>query len=220
MMLSKKALYQLLNAMIMNKYFEKQLPDGYIEVGKMDPKECKILKIVSSVLMIIFICLGFILFDFNKIILDIRATKTTTVILYFALYILVLFTHVIFHELIHGVIYKIYTHEKLVFGWYKGCAYCGVPDIYVYRHCAIISLMGPFVILSITFILLVIFIKPLVLRFLFYVLLVIIQNGCIFDLYDFYLLMTRFKSGDTIIYDNGPIQYFYAKNVIIDDKGV
>lgn len=204
----------------MKKHFEKQLPDGYQEVGKMDPQECKKLKIISFILMLLIIVIGFILFGPSRLFQEIINTEKKTIILYYVIYMVVLFTNVIFHELIHGIIYKIYTHEKLVFGWRKGCAYCGVKNIYVYRHTAIVSLMGPFVVLSIVFVILTILIKPLFLKFLFYVLLVVIQGGCIFDLYDFYLLMTKFKGKDTIIYDNGPIQYFYVKNDIMNNEGV
>ena len=55
-------------------------------------------------------------------------------------FIVVVVAYVILHELIHGLVYKLLTKQKLKFGLALTVVYCGVPDIYVYRTAALLSL--------------------------------------------------------------------------------
>ena len=52
--------------------------------------------------------------------------------------------YLILHELVHGAAYKLLTGSKLTFGITLTVAFCGVPDIYVTRRTALISLLAPF----------------------------------------------------------------------------
>lgn len=119
--------------------------------------------------------------------------------------------YIILHELVHGIAYKLMTGRKLKFGFSLSYAYCGVPDIFVYRRTAIISLASP---------LLVFMLLLLIPAFLFdnawdklYVLVLFALHigGCAGDIYDLFLYFFRFKSPSTLMQDTGPKQTFYTK---------
>ncbi|MCQ2122483.1 MAG: DUF3267 domain-containing protein, partial [Fibrobacter sp.] len=61
----------------------------------------------------------------------------------------VMLVYIVLHELVHGAVYKLLTGQKLTFGFKASVAYCGVPDIYVYRRTALAALLAPFVVFDI-----------------------------------------------------------------------
>ena len=52
------------------------------------------------------------------------------------IFIAAMLLYIVLHELTHGIAYKLTTGRKLTFGFTLSVAYCGVPDIYVYRKAA------------------------------------------------------------------------------------
>ena len=118
-----------------------------------------------------------------------------------------LIAYLVLHELTHGIVYKILTGEKLTFGLKLTCAYCGVPDIYVTRGTALLSLLAPFTVFSVGFLVPFIFLSgPLSLGFL--ILFALHFGGCVGDLYDTFLLLFRLR-GKLLMRDTGPKQTFY-----------
>ena len=116
--------------------------------------------------------------------------------------------YLVLHELTHGIVYKILTGEKLTFGLKLTCAYCGVPDIYVTRKTALLSLLAPFTVFSVAFLVpFVLLSGPLSLGFL--ILFALHFGGCVGDLYDTFLLLFRLK-GKLLMRDTGPKQTFYV----------
>ena len=67
---------------------------------------------------------------------------------------------IVCHELTHGLFYKIFTKQKLTYGFSLTYAYCGVPNIYVRKKEAIIACLAPLVIFSIIFLSLIIILPP------------------------------------------------------------
>lgn len=120
-----------------------------------------------------------------------------------------MFAYIILHELVHGIAYKLLTHRKLTFGLTATVAYCGVPDIFVYRSTALIALLAPFLLFSLVAGLAICFLSAPLDRFLAAVFLGLHVGGCVGDLYDTLLYLTRFRSPDTLMKDTGPAQYFY-----------
>ena len=117
----------------------------------------------------------------------------------------------VLHELIHGAAYKKLTGEKLTFGMSWSCAFCGVPNIFTYKRCALISVLAPFVIFSLIFI-------PLTVALYFVdthyyllsaLLLGLHLGGCCGDLYVSLLLLFKFKNKKLLMRDTGPEQFFY-----------
>lgn len=122
-----------------------------------------------------------------------------------------LFLYILLHELVHGLAYKSLTHEKLTFGLTLSVAYCGVPNIYVYRRTALIALLAPFLLFTLVFLIGIIWLTDpwdklyAAVVFSFHV------GGCIGDLYDTYLYMTKLKDPMTLMQDTGPKQTFYQQ---------
>lgn len=125
------------------------------------------------------------------------------------IYLILFFIYVVIHELVHGLFYKIMTKQKLTFGLTKGVAFCGVPNIYTNRKTALISTLAPFVVFTIIFGLLVIFLPANMWGFVFVLMLVSHLLGCSCDLYVAYILMFKLPKR-ALMNDTGPKQTFYV----------
>lgn len=90
-------------------------------------------------------------------------------------------------------------------------AYCGVPDIFVYRSAALTALLAPFVVFTVVFLLAVLLIADPVSRYMAAFLLATHLGGCAGDLYDTGLYLFRFRDPTTLMQDTGPKQTFYTR---------
>ena len=195
----------------MKRNFEERLPDGYQLVKVIDAKEGKtavILSISALVATIILAYLGVVLVikakgavSFDEFILSSR---------YF-IFLAVMILYTIAHELTHGAAYKLLTGQKLTFGLTLTVAFCGVPQIYVYRKAALISVLAPFVVFSIVFGLPLFFLNNAIDLMITALMLAIHLGGCVGDLYVAWELLFRFKDENTLMNDTGPKQTFYQK---------
>ncbi len=194
------------------KHFEKELPAGYELAETLDPKSKrgKRIGLIGLAFMAIGLTLTIVLIGANNIFDSIQDTKGSRLWLTLLIYFVILFLYIIVHELIHGLFYKIFTHQKLKFGMNGKVAYCGVPNIYVYKRAVMVILIAPCIVLTIAFLVPVILINNVLIRFLLGVLLVIQFSGCIYDLYDFFVLLFKYHDSKTLIYDDGPTQKFYV----------
>ncbi len=121
---------------------------------------------------------------------------------------LALIAYLVLHELAHGAAYRTLTHQKLRFGISPSAAFCGVPDIYVYRRTALISLLTPFV-LFIPVFLIPAFLLPNAWDKIYVLFLFAMHiGGCSGDLYDTALYLFKFKDPATLMQDTGPKQTF------------
>ena len=191
----------------MKKAFEPILPAGYREALLIDAGDRKLgillnLAAVALTVLILFIALPLLhlssftlVFTFPKIIL----------------FPFLILGYLVAHELVHGIAYKLLTGQKLTFGLTLTVAYCGVPDIYVYRRTALISLLAPFTVFTLLFGGLMLGLNDPVWKLVFAVLLAIHIGGCVGDLYDTFLYLFRFRSPDTLMNDTGPAQRVYVK---------
>ena len=137
----------------------------------------------------------------------VRFSHLSTVLVFF----LVLVLYILLHELVHGAAYKLLTGRKLTFGLTLSVAYCGVPDIFVYRNAALAALLAPFVVFTIVFLLAMLLVADPVSKFMFGFLLATHMGGCVGDLYDTGLYLFRFRDPTTLMQDTGPKQTFYTK---------
>ena len=192
------------------KNFEKQLPPGYRAVFHIDARNIKT-GLIFSLLSFIPLALMIFIFSFT---LEISFLAEIYDFSLCMLGIFVgIFVYMVLHELTHGIVYKKMTGRKLTFGISWSCAFCGVPDIYVYRKTAILALLAPFVVFTALFLPLTIFgyfFNPY-LYLLFGTLFAMHVGGCSGDLYMFFLLAFRFKKGDILMRDTGPEQWIYTK---------
>lgn len=193
-----------------NHYFY-DLPEDYKCVKVIDAKNKKtsILFVLGSlVLTLLVFGIGLIIFmqkyNFDNVI---DAGNIVIVIVF----ILSMFLYIVLHELTHGLFYKIFTHEKLTYGFTLTVAYCGVPNLYVKRKAAIITTLAPFVVFNIVFLVPIFFIPNLAIKFLLIVLFAFHFGGCIGDLWVAIYLIFKNRDKQVIVNDTGPKQTFYVK---------
>lgn len=191
------------------KTHETSLPEGYVEALKINAKDIKfgiIFNLIAGGVMVIVILLSAVLLLIGGK-TEFEIIGVTPFVIFFACY----FAYIILHELLHGIVYKLTTGEKLRFGLSWSCAFCGVPDVYVYRSVSIIACAAPFVVLSLLLIplyALLYFVDPL-----FFLLCAVLLGshlgGCCGDLYVIGLLLFRYKDKRALIRDTGPVQTFF-----------
>ena len=190
-----------------NLYF-KELPENYVSDHVIDARVKKTALIVRimfiSLLAITFVvCEAFFGFNFSFEFQLIRTIITPLV--FIAAYIVM----IIIHELIHGLFNIIFTHEKLVFGFSKGAAYCGVPDIYLKRVPKMVVAMAPFFTILILLIIPLIFVKDPYYYMLISIFLGLHVGGCSGDLIEFFILLFKYHGKKVLVYDSGPTQTIY-----------
>lgn len=201
------------------QYHEKELPEGYKQALHIDAKDAKtgiIMNVASLLILGIVLAVAYIPLKFNNVdfSLDIFPTngsmETPIAMLVFCI---VLFAYVVMHELVHGIVYKCLTGEKLTFGISWSCAFCGVPHIYSYRKTAIISSAAPLVLFSVIFGAITIslfFVSPI-----YYLLSATIfglhLGGCSGDMY-IILMLLKYKNPKVLMRDTGPEQFIYIPN--------
>ena len=195
----------------MKKTYESTLPEGYVAVKVIDAKKQKTTIALNLGAIAVFLCsffLGLWLlfpggFDFSTLF-------STKAIFPEIIFLCSMLLYVVLHELIHGLVYKVFTKQKLTFGISWRFAYCGVPNIYVYRKISILALMGPFTVFTVLMVpFFFVFRYPLTL-FLLLTLFSIHLSGCVGDLYDFVLLLFFFRRKDLLVLDDGAKQTFYV----------
>ncbi|MDE6242125.1 MAG: DUF3267 domain-containing protein [Anaeroplasmataceae bacterium] len=195
----------------MSKNYEEILPEGYNEIFHIDAKEKKtglILTLFSliltliplAILLPIYFCTKKFEFEFSY--------RTSLYLLGLAVAMIL---YMVLHELVHGIAYKALTKQKLTFGISWSCAYCGVPNIYVYRKASMIALIAPFTVFGLLFGGLVIWFYFLdgTLFLLMSLLFSIHVGGCIGDLYMFTLFLFKYKDKTLLMRDTGPEQFLY-----------
>ncbi len=133
-------------------------------------------------------------------------------------FVAAMYAYIVLHELIHGAVYKMFTGEKLTYGITLSCAYCGVPNIYVYRRPTVFALAAPLVLFMFVFV-------PLTVAMYFVLPLGFIASafllgfhigGCSGDIYMLLLFLFKFRDNKTLVKDMGPEQYIYTVNPSIE----
>ena len=185
------------------KHYELELPQDY-KVDKVidckNPKTAFLLTLFSFIISIAIIVLGLV------ISLSLSTNQETyfdglyalLTIVFLVVYIIIIITH----ELIHGLFYKIFTKQKLTFGISLSAAFCGVPNVYVRKKAMIVTCMAPCVTLSVLFIILMVVFVNSPIFILFLLLFAIHFGGCVGDIYDFLLLLFKYRK-------KGVCQKFY-----------
>ena len=198
------------------KYFEKEIPEGYERKKYINAKSAKfgiIFNLIAMVILALVMVIAFLPLrgmEFSSMIESIGLTAYMVSMLIFLAGML---GYIVLHELVHGAAYKKLTGEKLTFGMSWSCAFCGVPNMYVYRKASLISSAAPLVVFSIilgALTAILYFVSPW-----YYVLSAFVfgmhLGGCSGDMYVILLLLFKFKDETTLIRDTGPEQSFYVK---------
>lgn len=183
--------------------FYKEIPDGYKEFKVIDAKNTKTIlwfNVISLIMLVVAIVPFIILkpIDFSETYLFIPFI----LIMGFGMIV-----YIILHELTHGLVYKLYTKQKLTFGLTLFVAYCGVPNIYVSKRVALASVLAPFVTYSIILIPILILMPANLIYLALLIIFGIHFSGCVGDLYVTYILVKT--KGKVLMNDTGPKQTFY-----------
>lgn len=197
--------------------FESELPRGYREVFRINAKDKgTALWLTLGSLLITAVIFLLLLIPIFKSGVDISDVSSGEFFIFYAVFIVTMLAYIVLHELTHGLFYKLTTARKLTFGITPTVAFCGVPDVYVYRSTALSAVLAPLVIWSLIF-------APLLpilfaLSPLYYIGLAFIFamhiGGCIGDGYVAILLFTKYKSGAILVRDTGPEQTFYSNEKV------
>ena len=188
-------------------HYETELPEGYEEVYTVDAKDKKtaiVMNIVATAVAMAFIVSALFIIRPFKNMDDFSLAA-------YLVFIASMIGYIVLHELTHGAAYKLLTGRKLTFGMTLSVAYCGVPDIYVYRTAALISLLAPFVVFNVVFLAAALSFTNPWWRTFAWMQFGLHFGGCAGDLYDTWLYLTRFRDPKTLMRDTGPKQTFYQK---------
>ncbi len=192
---------------------EVQLPEGYREVYRINALEKKtgiILNLVALLINAAVVLIALIPFFIRRA--HFTFDYGVYMISFFA-FIAAMILYIVLHELTHGLAYKLLTREKLTYGFSWSCAYCGVPNIYVYRRAALISLLAPlvtFTVILVPITALLYFVHPIA-YLAAAILLGMHLGGCSGDMYLAILFFSKFKDKTTIMRDTGPEQFIYQR---------
>ena len=190
------------------KNFETTLPEGYTAAKTVDAKNKRVIvcmSLAAAAVTVLGIALAVLILrprDFFG---------NFSIVRYFAA-LLIMLAYIVLHELTHGAAYKILTKQKLTFGFSLTVAFCGVPEIFVYRRAALISLLAPFTVFTLVFGGAVLLLPDVWDKTYAAALLAIHLGGCVGDLYDTLLFLFKYRDPDTLMNDTGPKQTIYVKS--------
>ncbi len=188
------------------KTFESELPQGYREAMVIDASEKKFGIAVNAAALVITAAVGAI----GYLLVGPISFGEIFSASHYLVFLVVLIAYIFLHELTHGAAYRLLTRHKLTFGFTKTVAYCGVPDIFVYRTTALISLLAPFTVFTVLFVGAAVLLPAPVDKFYAVLLFAIHFGGCAGDLYDTFIYLSRFREPSVLMRDTGPKQTFYT----------
>ena len=189
------------------KHWEKELPPGYREAFVIDAKNDK--KLIRRMTLASLLVLGVFLWLAIIWQLPVLLHSASFSVAAPLAFCVSLIFYMVLHELVHGAAYKALTGQKLTFGMTLSVAFCGVPEIYVYRKASLIAVLAPFVVFTVLGLIALALLPDGWWRFFLLLFLGLHIGGCSGDLYNTWLYLTRFKDPRTLTRDTGPIQTFY-----------
>ena len=181
---------------------------GYKECRKIDlvknKKEALLVNIYGIIIMVVMavfiplLIMGGII-EFNL---------ETTFPLFFIVLLISLILYIPLHEIVHGIVLKNYTDEKLSFGWKLEYAYCGSKEAVVDRNEYYAVALAPLLVFSVVFISLMVLNPSLSL--VWYVMEIMNVSGSVGDIY-VSIKLRKEKSRDILITDSGTDMSFWSR---------
>lgn len=181
---------------------------GYKECTKIDlvknKKEALLVNIYGIIIMVVMavfiplLIMGGII-EFNL---------ETTFPIFFIVLLISLILYIPLHEIVHGIVLKKYTDEKLSFGWKLVYAYCGSKEAVVDRKEYYAVALAPLLVFSVVFISLMVLNPSLSL--VWYVMEIMNVSGSVGDIY-VSIKLKKEKSRDILITDSGTDMSFWSR---------
>ena len=185
--------------------FYKELPENAKVVKTIDAKDKKtmlLFNLVAILIMAVTIFPIVILKDFT-----LKDVESVEMLIGLGIYLVGMVAYIILHELTHCIVYKTMTKEKLTFGLTLSCAFCGVPNIYVTKKTALLSILAPFVVYTVVILPLIIILPANMINLALVLIFGTHTSGCVGDLYGTFVLLKL--KGNILMNDTGPKQTFY-----------
>ncbi len=199
------------------KNFEAELPQNYKLVKTIDAKNVKIgiiLNLIAVAVVVVCMVVAYFIIGVPFIELADMIFGGSYAILRLAVLAAIMIVYVILHELVHGAAYKALTKQKLTFGLSLTVAFCGVPQIYVYRKTALIAVLAPFVVFLPIFLILCFVLADPLYKFLAVFMLGMHLGGCCGDLWVAGVLAFKYRNNAVLMNDAGPTQTLDRKSVV------
>lgn len=202
--------------------FEREIPDGYRLVKHINANAKLVGIILNVASLVIAMAVAFVSMSiFHHTVSSVNALYALLGAGASTLFSII---YMVLHELTHGIAYKIATREKLKFGMSWSCAFCGVPNIYVYRKYTLIAVLLPVLLFTVLLVPIMAVCAALadgayskLVTFIYYAssfVLGINIGGSSGDLFLAFLLFFKYRRRDTLIRDTGPEQYIYERDTI------
>ena len=194
----------------MDKGSFRELPQGYREIHLYDVNGKRFKLLTGPVSFLVSLALASLLF-FSRLGFSLSAFHMTwkpLYLLHILTVVVLILVYTILHELTHGLVYKLFTRQKLCFGFVGSLAYCGLPGVYVRRRIAAASCIAPFAVYTVVFLILL---YALPVSAFWLALLLAFMNhlgGCFADLYAFFVMLRQDK--DLLMLDNGKEQHVFV----------
>jgi hypothetical protein len=205
----------------MKKNYELALPENYKEAKVVDAGKNKLgvlLNLIALLATAVTVGVTVALLKPQNLFEELTQGGALSLVR-LVIYVVILFGYVLLHELVHGIAYKALTNQKLIFGLTLTVAYCGVPNIYVYRKAALIALLAPFVVFLPPFLASVFLLSADIDKIFASFMLGMHIGGCSGDLYVTFLYLFKFKEPSVLMRDTGPKQIFYVKETPKAEEG-
>jgi len=196
------------------KNYETELSENYKLVYTIDANNKKVgvvLNLIALAVILVSVVIACVIIRLDFSLLFNEEVGLANIIR-FAVFIAVMIVYIILHELVHGAAYKIMTKRKLTFGLTFTVAFCGVPDIYVYRKTALIAVLAPFAVFLPIFTALPFLLSDPIEKVLASFLWGMHVGGCSGDLWVAGVLLFKLRDKSVLMNDTGPKQTFYAIN--------
>jgi len=187
-----------------------KLPNKYVLDYELDIiKDKKLLiklNIYSFVLFALVMSIYLLIIKFTDKSLSLQELGNAS--LKMLIFILLSILYIFAHEIVHAIVYKFYTKEKVKFGFHGMAASASVPGVYFYKKPYLTIGLAPFIVFTILFIVPIFFLNGVDLLLLFLLIGTHI-GGCIGD---FFVSFKLLKYPDnTLIEDMGPSMRFYVE---------
>ena len=181
--------------------------EEYKEIEKIDlvnnKKEAVLVNVLGLVIVVVMMALLPLLIK-----VGIVRSYRDNLLLSLVVFVLSLILYIPIHEIVHGLVLKCFTDEKISFGWKFLYAYCGSKTAVVKRGEYYLVALAPLAVFSLVFILLMV-LNP-TLSFVWYLMEIMNISGSIGDIYVSFKLSKK-REKDILITDSGTDMSFWSR---------
>lgn len=192
--------------------YYKDLPEGFTEDYCINAKKASVgvlLNVISVIIAVIALVVCWIA-KYGLRFIDIADGEELIWFLSIGLCVVAIILYLILFLLTHGLVYKLFTKQKLKFGLTLTVAYCGLREGYVNKKTSLAVMLAPFVLHSIWMLVAICLIPQMVWSYWLILLFAIHVGGCCGYLWGAAILVFKYAGKQVLVSDDGPCQKFYV----------